>query len=65
MNGLAKISLLAFLLAGSVAPTAHAQEGNVFRVGAGEKDITPPAGVPMWGYGARHDALSQGARSTR
>lgn len=32
-----------------------------FRVGAGERDITPPAGIPMWGYGARHDLLSQGA----
>ncbi len=32
-----------------------------FRVGAGEKDITPPAGMPMWGYGARHAELSEGA----
>ena len=64
MNGLAKTSLLAMLLAGSVAPTARAEDGNVFRVGAGEKDITPPAGIPMWGYGARHDMPSQGA-STR
>ena len=36
-------------------------ESTGFRVGAGEKDITPPAGIPMWGYGARHDMLSQGA----
>jgi len=32
-----------------------------FEVGFGERDITPPAGLPMWGYGARHDMLSQGA----
>jgi hypothetical protein len=37
----------------SAAPT--------FEVGFGERDITPPAGLPMWGYGARHDMLSQGA----
>jgi hypothetical protein len=29
-----------------------------FRAGAASKDITPPFGIPMWGYGARHDALS-------
>jgi len=32
-----------------------------FEVGFGERDITPPPGLPMWGYGARHDFLSQGA----
>jgi neutral ceramidase len=32
-----------------------------FEVGFGERNITPPAGLPMWGYGARHDMLSQGA----
>ena len=31
-----------------------------FRVGAADKDITPPVGIPMWGYGARHDMLSDG-----
>jgi len=31
-----------------------------FEVGFGEQDITPPAGLPMWGYGARHDMLAQG-----
>src|SRR5262249_11757073 len=42
------------------APPAVA-EGPSFRVGAGETDITPPDGLPMWGYGARHDAPAQGA----
>ena len=28
--------------------------------GAADKDITPPPGIPMWGYGARHDKLSVG-----
>jgi neutral ceramidase len=48
----------AFLL--RVALTASAA-GADFKVGAGERDITPPPGCPMWGYGARHDMLSQGA----
>ena len=32
-----------------------------FRVGTAKRDITPKEPVPMWGYGARHDALSTGA----
>ncbi|MGH9822087.1 MAG: neutral/alkaline non-lysosomal ceramidase N-terminal domain-containing protein [Blastocatellia bacterium] len=32
----------------------------VFKAGTGRRDITPKEGVPMWGYGERHDALSQG-----
>lgn len=31
-----------------------------FRVGVGRQDITPKEPVPMWGYGARRDALSEG-----
>lgn len=34
---------------------------TVFKVGAARRDITPREAVPMWGYGARHDLLSQGA----
>jgi hypothetical protein len=30
------------------------------RVGAASVDITPPTGFPMWGYGARKDAGSDG-----
>jgi hypothetical protein len=59
MNGSAKIGLLVALLAGSVV--ARAGDAGGFRVGAGERDITPPAGIPMWGYGARHDRPSEGA----
>jgi len=35
---------------------------GVFKVGFAKADITPTAPMPMWGYGARHDALSQGVR---
>jgi neutral ceramidase len=40
---------------------ARAADSTGFRVGAADKDITPPVGIPMWGYGARHDMLSEGA----
>jgi neutral ceramidase len=30
------------------------------RAGAARRDVTPTEPVPMWGYGARHDALSTG-----
>jgi hypothetical protein len=31
-----------------------------FQVGAARREVTPREPVPMWGYGARHDALSNG-----
>ena len=37
-----------------------ATEPNPFQVGFAKRDITPKAALPMWGYGARHDMLSQG-----
>lgn len=42
-----------------LAITAIAQT-PAFRVGTAKRDVTPKEPVPMWGYGARHDALSQG-----
>src|SRR5207247_2099228 len=51
--------LLAILLLSSVF--SQAQEPSVvFKAGAARRDITPKETVPMWGYGARHDALSTG-----
>ncbi|MCA9101706.1 MAG: hypothetical protein KDA63_11175, partial [Planctomycetales bacterium] len=32
----------------------------VLRAGVAERDVTPQAAVPMWGYGARHAMLSDG-----
>lgn len=34
--------------------------GQGFQAGAARRDITPREPVPMWGYGDRHDALSEG-----
>ncbi len=47
-------ALISLLL---VAFPVGAQE---FRAGAARRDITPREPVPMWGYGTRHDALSNG-----
>ncbi len=41
---------------------AYAALADTFKVGYAKADITPTAPMPMWGYGARHDALSQGVR---
>lgn len=37
-----------------------AEDAPPFQVGFASSDITPPKPVPMWGYGARHDRLSEG-----
>ena len=39
---------------------ANRGESQEFKVGACEVDITPTEAVPMWGYGDRHAALSEG-----
>ena len=48
------------LLLSLLSLTAPAQ--STFRAGFAKADVTPTAPMPMWGYGARHDALSQGVR---
>jgi neutral ceramidase len=42
-----------------VPANAHARH---FKVGFAKQDITPTKPTPMWGYGARHAALSTGVR---
>ncbi len=34
----------------------------VFKAGYAQIDITPPPGIPMWGYGARHDLPAKGTK---
>ena len=41
--------------------TIHAQAAH-FKVGFAQQNITPTRATPMWGYGARHNALSTGVR---
>ncbi len=53
------------LLAGSTrgadgpVPAASPARDSLL-VGVADRDITPERPVPMWGYGARHDRLSEG-----
>ena len=51
--------LAAFFLVFSNLSQAQEPAG-AFNVGVAKRDITPKEPVPMWGYGARHDALSTG-----
>src|SRR5215813_3537927 len=65
MQGLGMTSLrkqLTLLVAVMIiSGTAYAQAPPAtFKAGVGRRDITPKEPVPMWGYGARHDALSTG-----
>lgn len=43
----------------AIGLTAGAESPG-FMIGAGKRDVTPREPVPMWGYGARHAALSSG-----
>lgn len=43
-----------------IKPAQDANDSGLFKAGAARRDITPREAVPMWGYGARHDLLSQG-----
>lgn len=53
-----KIILLLILAVFELTGEALAQ--SEFKAGTARRDITPKESVPMWGYGDRHDALSQG-----
>ncbi|MFO7975653.1 MAG: hypothetical protein R6V12_13570, partial [Candidatus Hydrogenedentota bacterium] len=50
--------VLCLLLVGGALAASAAH----FRVGFAQSDITPQKPMPMWGYGARHNALSEGVR---
>ncbi|MEZ6033672.1 MAG: neutral/alkaline non-lysosomal ceramidase N-terminal domain-containing protein [Planctomycetaceae bacterium] len=50
------LALVTLLLFSSDAEARH------FRAGFAKQDITPAKATPMWGYGARHAALSVGIR---
>ncbi len=50
-------ALVTFLLAPAVATAAPG-----LSAGAAREDITPPTGLPLWGYGGRKDMPCQGVR---
>jgi neutral ceramidase len=51
---LSKLVLIFLLL------SPYAWNQTLLQAGAARRDITPLEPVPMWGYGARHDKLSDG-----
>ncbi|HOZ49349.1 MAG TPA: neutral/alkaline non-lysosomal ceramidase N-terminal domain-containing protein [Candidatus Hydrogenedentes bacterium] len=50
------------MLAVLTALPAVAQQPVSFKAGFAEVDISPQKPIPMWGYGDRHDMLSEGVR---
>ena len=50
------------LLAVVLVVAAGAATAQEFKAGVAVRDITPQQSAPMWGYGARHDYLSTGAK---
>jgi hypothetical protein len=42
------------------AAVQTAGDASGFQVGFASRDVTPQKPAPMWGYGARHDRLSEG-----
>jgi neutral ceramidase len=54
MRSLRPLLIACAFLGGGVA------RADGLQAGAARVDITPPTGFPMWGYGARHDAPSEG-----
>lgn len=56
-----KLPLFVFVLLALTATAVAQTSTAVFKVGSARRDVTPREPAPMWGYGARHDALSQGA----
>jgi hypothetical protein len=51
--------ICALTLVLATVPPTRAGTGD-FRAGTADQDITPPPGIPMWGYGPRHAALAEG-----
>lgn len=52
--------LLILLILSAFPVAALAADAPTFLVGVAQRDVTPEKPTPMWGYGARHDQLSEG-----
>ncbi len=53
-------SIFIIAIATALIPLAAAE--GTFKAGFAKVDVTPTEPTPMWGYGARKDALSMGTR---
>lgn len=58
--GMLAVIAMVPMLAARPGGALGAPDSASFRVGAADVDITPPPGIPMWGYGARHDQPCEG-----
>lgn len=54
------IRLLCLVVVTLLPLSARCADEGGFRVGFAQRDITPQVPTPMWGYGLRHDRLSEG-----
>lgn len=52
--------ILTALLSSILSSCPVAADESDFNVGFAQKDVTPQVAMPMWGYGARRDRLSEG-----
>jgi neutral/alkaline ceramidase-like enzyme len=59
MKPIATCLIAAIMAVLTLLPSTSAAQ---FQVGFAKADITPTKPMPMWGYGARHDVLSEGVR---
>src|SRR5262245_40309734 len=57
-----KFSILVFPLLAVTSAAMAQTSAPAFRAGDARRDVPPREPTPMWGYGDRHDALSQGTR---
>lgn len=55
-----RFSFLAALIVFMACPSHLRADDEDFKVGFAQKDVTPQVPMPMWGYGARKDLLSEG-----
>ena len=60
MHSKLRCRILIFLFVCAALVLQAQTPSPAFKVGVAKRDITPKEPVPMWGYGARHDALSTG-----
>jgi len=52
--------LLLLAITAALPPLTRGADAPTFLAGVAQRDVTPEKPTPMWGYGARHDQLSQG-----
>lgn len=63
MNKVIKVIIVFFAIFNAIVFSSNFLFAEpIFKAGFAVRDITPPGGIPMWGYGARHDYPADGAK---